>query len=115
MTNIDSSQAFYLDKNITWETLGNGIKRKVLGYDKSVMMVNVSFEAGAIGTIHSHYHTQVSYVIKGKFEVQIGDSIQILTKGDCFFVKPNILHGAICLEEGELLDVFTPFREDFIV
>jgi hypothetical protein len=29
-------------------------------------------------------------------------------------MKPNILHSALCLEEGELIDVFAPVREDFL-
>jgi quercetin dioxygenase-like cupin family protein len=114
MKNIQATPVFLLDQDIAWETVGDGIKRKILGYDKSVMMVNVSFKKGAVGAIHEHYHTQVSYVLSGKFEVQIGNETKVLQQGDCFFVNPNTLHGAICLEDGALLDLFSPVREDFL-
>ena len=35
-------------------------------------------------------------------------------KGDSFYVPPNTVHGAVCIEEGELIDVFSPIREDFM-
>ena len=78
------------------------------------MMVRVKFEKGAIGSEHSHPHTQTSYVISGKFEITIDGDKQVLKAGDGFFVEPNLVHGAICLEEGELIDTFSPWREDFL-
>jgi quercetin dioxygenase-like cupin family protein len=34
--------------------------------------------------------------------------------GDAFYIPPNVIHGAVCLEAGVLIDVFSPMREDFI-
>ena len=31
-----------------------------------------------------------------------------------FYVPPHAIHGAVCLEAGVLIDVFSPMREDFI-
>ena len=39
---------------------------------------------------------------------------KILTTGDAFYVPPQAVHGAVCLEAGVLIDVFSPMREDFI-
>jgi quercetin dioxygenase-like cupin family protein len=36
-----------------------------MSYDDNVMMVKVAFEKGAVGSLHSHYHTQISYVESG--------------------------------------------------
>ena len=38
---------------------------------------------------------------------------QILKAGDVFHVPSNVIHGAVCLEKGVLVDVFSPMREDF--
>ncbi|MBK7097505.1 MAG: cupin domain-containing protein [Sphingobacteriales bacterium] len=97
-----------------WQDLGAGVKRKIISYDEQLMMVKVAFEQGAIGSLHHHYHTQMTYVISGSFEVQVGDEKQILKKGEVFYAPPNIMHGVICFEAGELLDVFSPMREDFV-
>ena len=30
------------------------------------------------------------------------------------YIEPNLLHSAVCLEEGILIDTFSPVREDFL-
>ena len=96
------------------EDLGNGMYRTLLGYDDHILMAKVWFEKGAIGELHAHHHSQVSYVISGTFEVEVDGKKQIMEAGGCFFVPSMALHGAICLEPGILLDVFSPAREDFL-
>jgi quercetin dioxygenase-like cupin family protein len=105
---------FINDNDIPWEDLGGGVKRKVMSYDQNVMMVKVAFETGGIGALHSHYHTQMSYVESGSFEMTIGEKKGILKAGDGYYIPPHVVHGALCLEAGVLIDVFTPMREDFV-
>ena len=105
---------FINDTEIPWDDLGGGLKRKIMSYDENLMMVKVSFEKGGIGSLHSHFHTQMSYVESGAFEITIGDKTEALKKGDAYYIPPNIIHGALCIEPGILVDIFTPLREDFV-
>ena len=105
---------FTKGNTLPYSDLGGGVSRKVLSFEKELMCVEVAFKDGAIGAIHTHPHIQVSYVLSGKFEVTVGNEKAILQKGDTFSVKKDEPHGVICLEEGVLLDYFTPMREDFI-
>lgn len=114
MRKIGTSAAFLLGDEVEWEIIGKGVKRKIMAYDETIMLVNVHFDKGGIGAIHEHYHSQVTYVESGQFEVTIGGETKILKGGDSFYVQPHVLHGAICLESGILVDVFSPMREDFI-
>jgi quercetin dioxygenase-like cupin family protein len=34
--------------------------------------------------------------------------------GDCVYIPPDVDHGAVCVEAGVLLDMFSPIREDFL-
>ncbi|MCF8324673.1 MAG: cupin domain-containing protein [Leadbetterella sp.] len=102
------------DKEVEWIELGGGIKRKVMAYDDQMMVVKVAFEAGGIGAMHSHPHTQASYVASGKFDITIDGKTKTLKGGDVYFVPSDLMHGAVCLEDGELIDVFHPLREDFL-
>jgi quercetin dioxygenase-like cupin family protein len=106
--------AFIENNSREWENAGEGVRRKILGYDDALMMVRVEFKKGAIGYLHHHPHRQVSYIERGSFEVQIGGEKKILRAGDCYFASPNIEHGVVALEESRLLDVFAPMREDFV-
>ena len=109
-----SSVNFIFAKDIEWTDLGGGVSRKFLGWDNQAMMVKVRFEKGAVGSPHHHFHTQTTYCAKGKFEFTIGDEKQVITYGDGVYVPPNAVHGAVCLEDGVLIDVFSPVREDFL-
>jgi quercetin dioxygenase-like cupin family protein len=108
------NQPFAFDSKIEWEPAGEGIRRKVLTYTSDVMMVRVAFQAGAVGTPHSHPHIQCSLVETGVFDVTIAGRTERLKQGDSFLVPPNAVHGAVAIEAGVLLDVFTPMREDFV-
>ena len=100
------SNPFQFNAEVQWEDLGNGIQRQLFGFNETVMMVKVKFEKGGVGEQHSHFHTQVSYVESGSFEMTIGGEKKIIKTGDGFYVHPNVLHGTICLEPGILVDVF---------
>jgi quercetin dioxygenase-like cupin family protein len=94
--------------------LGKGVSRKILAHVTNMMMVEVNFIKGAVGEIHEHVHEQISYIIKGSFEVTIDEKKELVKTGDTFYIKPNELHGVLALEESTILDVFTPQREDFL-
>jgi quercetin dioxygenase-like cupin family protein len=109
------SKNYFYNVDVPLENLGDGIKRKVLAYRESLMVVEVYFEKGAEGVVHNHPHEQIAYVLKGKFEFNIDGEKQVVEPGDTVFLDANKPHGTICLEEGILLDIFTPYREDFII
>ena len=66
------SEVFITEKGTEWEPAGEGVTRQIMGYDGQVMLVKVKFEKGAVGTAHTHYHTQTTYVASGKFEFTVG-------------------------------------------
>lgn len=111
---MEIKQEFFKSAQMDWEDMGGGIKRQIMGYDDSIMMVKVRFEEGGVGSPHEHYHAQTTYVVEGEFELTIGDEKQILVAGDSFYIPPHKIHAAICLKEGMLIDVFSPMREDFM-
>jgi len=110
----DGGRQFIDDAAKQWETVGEGVKRKIMAYDERIMLVKVAFEKGGIGQLHQHPHTQVTHVESGAFEVTISGTKKVLRSGDAFLIPSNEIHGVVCLEEGVLIDVFTPVREDFL-
>ena len=114
MKTFGASKEFLLDENHEWEVVGEGVKRKIMGYDNKIMLVKVHFSEGGIGYKHEHYHSQVTYIEGGEFEFSIGEETKLVKAGDSVYIPPNVLHGAICKKEGILIDVFSPIREDFM-
>ena len=109
MTNV-----FTENDIVKWTNVAPGVQRASLAYDESGMLVKVKFEKGAIGALHQHPHVQISYVESGQFEVELGGVKKVLHQGETFFAHSNVWHGVICLEEGVLMDTFSPMRKDFI-
>ena len=105
---------YFFNNDIPLEDLGKGIKRKVLAFHENLMIVEVYFEKGSVGEMHSHPHEQITYVLEGEFEFIINGTKKVVKAGDSMFKEPNVLHGAICLKKGKLLDIFSPHREDFL-
>ena len=115
MNTTKQNSLFQLNDETRWEEAGEGIKRQVFGFNQELMLVKVKFEKGAVGVLHQHPHTQASYVESGLFELEIGGEKKKLKAGDGYFVPANVLHGCVCLEEGVLIDCFSPHREDFVL
>jgi len=107
------SAHFLFGDKVDVEDLGGGITRQILGHNDEILLVKAIFEAGAEGYQHEHYHSQVTYVESGVFDVTIDGVTERQSAGDSYFIPPNVMHGALCVEPGVLLDMFSPIREDF--
>ena len=94
--------------------LGGGVSRRVLAHTAQLMIVEVNFEAGGVGAVHTHPHCQNTYVRYGRFRFTVdGEDVEV-GPGDTLAFPSNLPHGTLCLEAGTLLDIFTPMREDFL-
>ena len=111
---IQQSGNFIFAAETAWQDAGGGAQRQILGYNDNIMMVKVQFKKGQKGDMHSHPHSQVTYVASGKFEFTVGDVTKIVEAGDALYKQPNIIHGCTCLEDGILIDCFNPMRENFL-
>jgi quercetin dioxygenase-like cupin family protein len=109
-----TANVFIDDADIPWEEAGKGVRRKILSYDATLMVVKVQFEKGGVGALHKHPHIQISYIESGVFEVEIDGVKKIQRAGDAYFIPSNLVHGCVCVEAGVLIDSFSPMREDFI-
>ncbi|MEP6677498.1 MAG: cupin domain-containing protein [Ferruginibacter sp.] len=114
MGTTETVKVFIENADVPWQEMATGVKRKIMAFDERLMVVKVEFETGGIGSLHQHYHTQITHVESGVFEVTIGNEKKILMAGDVFYIPPNVVHGALCIEGGVLIDIFSPMREDFI-
>lgn len=111
---VEESAVFLSAAELPVEQLGDGISRQMLAFNDQIMMVKVMFAAGSEGYLHHHFHSQVTYVESGEFDVTVGDETRTMVAGDSYYMAPNVEHGAVCKKAGVLLDVFSPAREDFL-
>ena len=107
-------EPFVADSEVAWTSSAPGIRRKVLCHNDAIMLVRFAFETGAVGEEHSHPHVQCSVIESGIFEITIGGRTKRLTAGDSYLVAPNLLHGAVAIEAGVIVDAFSPMRQDLV-
>ena len=90
-----------------------GMVRHVLAHSPHLMLVRHYFESDWVGARHSHPHHQLVYVVKGAIRVDVGGTTFDVRAGDSFVVDGGVEHQASALETSEVLDFFTPIREDY--
>ena len=77
------------------------------------MVTKMNYVAGNYATEHTHLHEQCGYVISGKYRMTVEAQEFILEAGDSYAVPGKVAHSFKVLEAGEVIDVFTPPREDY--
>ena len=90
-----------------------GIYRKTLIYNDDMMLCHFFLEENSKVPLHSHKEHQIGYVIKGKLQFFTENGEFMAEEGDSYVFKSNEKHGAKILEDSEVIDVFSPSREDY--
>ncbi len=93
-----------------WEMVEPGVRRKVFEPGQAIMMMEVHFEAGSKSSEHSHPYEQMSYCMKGRFEIEIDGHVHELSAGKALVIPASVAHSIKALAPGILLDSYTPAR-----
>jgi len=70
-------------------------------------------DAGAAIPEHQHIHEQIMQVLKGEFELVVEGVPHRLTAGMIFPLASNVKHGGHAITECEVMDIFSPAREEY--
>jgi quercetin dioxygenase-like cupin family protein len=97
----------------TMSTPEPGLRRQVMSYSPEMMLVRHRMVKGWVGARHSHPHQQLVYVVSGRIRFEEPGGVFEVGPGDSFLVPGDVPHQASALEDSEILDVFTPVREDY--
>jgi quercetin dioxygenase-like cupin family protein len=95
------------------ERITDKISRRVMAGDQG-MIVWWSIKAGAHAAAHKHPHEQMFWMLKGKMEFRLGSERRVCVAGDVAVIPGGIEHEGWFLEDTEVIDVFSPPREDFL-
>ncbi len=90
-----------------------GIYRKTLAYDDKTMLCIFNLKKNASLPLHNHEATQIGYIIKGKIKFITESDKFIAQTGDSYVFHSNEKHGAEILEDTDVVEVFSPSREEY--
>ncbi len=78
------------------------------------MVTKMNYVVGNYAEEHIHSHEECEYVISGRYLMTVEENEFIIEAGDSYAVPGNVPHSFKVLEAGEVVDVFTPHREDYL-
>ncbi|NCD11662.1 MAG: cupin domain-containing protein [Epsilonproteobacteria bacterium] len=91
-----------------------GVEFVLLSYGEKSMVTKMLYKITNYVPMHSHPNEQSGYVISGKYRLKFNDFDEVLEAGDSYTIPKNIQHCIEILEEGEVIDIFTPPRADYL-
>ena len=95
--------------------LPGGAVRSTLAYNDEAMLCRFRVKKGMQVPLHSHRASQVGYVLSGALRCMVsGEDGFEVRAGDSYAFNPHEEHGAEALEDAEILEFFTPPREDYM-
>jgi quercetin dioxygenase-like cupin family protein len=105
-------------EHYTWdemekEVLSPAIARKIISGEKA-MVAQVFLAKGAVVPEHHHESEQITYILEGALEFEIGGKRIVVGKGQVLRIPSNVPHMALALEDTLDLDIFSPIRHDWL-
>lgn len=91
-----------------------GVSLDSLAVGEKTMVCKMNYVVGNYATEHKHPHEQSGYVISGKYRMTIEEQEYELNPGDSYAIPGDTPHSFKVIEGGEVIDVFTPVREDYL-
>ena len=91
-----------------------GVSFDVLAVGQQSMVTKMNYKIGDSVPLHSHPNEQSGYVISGMYRIKYQDFNEILVAGDSYSISANIEHSWEVITGGEVIDVFTPLRQDYL-
>ena len=90
-----------------------GIERRTLAFNKDAMLCNFDMKQGAKIPLHHHVHAQIGYIISGQVKFITGTGSFIVKTGDSYVFNSHEKHGAEILQDSEVIEIFTPCRDEY--
>ena len=91
-----------------------GVKFEVLATGKKSMVTKMNYNVGDKVPLHSHPNEQSGYVVSGEYFIEYGKVKEILKQGDSYSIPRNVEHSLEVIIGGNIIDVFTPPRTDYL-
>ncbi|MCD8147801.1 MAG: cupin domain-containing protein [Clostridiales bacterium] len=91
-----------------------GVLLDSLAVGEKSQVTKMNYVVGNYASPHQHPHEQCGYVISGRYTLTVGEEAYELTAGDTYAIPGGQIHSFRVLEAGEVVDVFTPPREDYL-
>ncbi len=91
-----------------------GVDFVLLTHGPKSMVTKMQYKETDKVPSHTHPNEQSGYVISGKYQLTFSNYDQVLEEGDTYTIPANVEHSIQIIVPGEVVDFFTPPREDYL-
>jgi quercetin dioxygenase-like cupin family protein len=95
------------------EQLNPHVSRKCI-HTAALTIARLHIKQGGVVPEHKHIHEQVAHVEKGALKFTVDGKEHVLRAGQSLVLASMVPHGVEALEDTDVLDTFTPVREDWV-
>ncbi len=98
---------------IEQEQLSPAIARRMVN-GRNLTVAQFALTKGAVVPRHSHVNEQVTYLVSGALRFVFDEGELQLRGGEVLVIPPHEPHQVEVLEDSQVIDTFSPRREDWI-
>jgi len=91
-----------------------GVDFVLLSHGPETMVTKMLYKKEDNPPLHRHPNEQSGYVISGRYRIVFGDNDQVIGPGDTYSIPRDVEHRIEIIEPGEVIDVFSPPRKDYL-
>lgn len=91
-----------------------GVDFVLLSHGAKSMVTKMLYKKEDKVPVHRHPNEQTGYVISGKYTIIIDNAEHEIGPGDSYSIPVNVDHRIEIIEPGEVLDFFSPPRNDYL-
>jgi len=111
-----STASFFRWSEVPSEQVKPDISRRLITGER-IMLAQVELQRGCVVPKHAHVHEQMTYVLAGHLQLTVGEdgaTSHDLRAGEVIHLPSNVPHAALAIEDTQVMDVFSPPREDWL-
>ncbi len=83
-------------------------------WGENILMALVDLDSNSVVPAHHHVHEQSGVVLQGELQFTIADEVKVLKPGDLYLIPSGVEHSVtVGSQPAQVLDIFSPVREDF--
>ena len=99
--------------DIAREQMNHLITRQMFHADR-ITMSRLELRQGASVPMHSHPNEQISMIIAGALQFEVGRTQVVVRAGEMLQIPGDVPHSVLAIEDAVAIDIFSPVREDWI-
>jgi quercetin dioxygenase-like cupin family protein len=97
-----------------WIEICPGIKRQTVTSGKSMYQMVAHLDAGSKMPEHRHPQEQIVHLLRGRMKLIVDGTAHEMVPGDSFYLASNVPHGVETIEDTQVLDTFSPPRDEYL-